>query len=492
MILGQLIEELNVKKVYGSLDKEITGVCFDSRKAAPGAIFTAVKGTVSDGSEYIDAAIQAGATAVICSNIPDNPNPDVTYITVADTAEALGEVASAYYGKPSERMIVVGVTGTNGKTTIATLLYKLFKRLGHKTGLLSTVCNMIDDEEVPSTHTTPDPVELNALMAKMVERGCSRVFMEVSSHAIDQKRIAGLWFDGAIFTNLTRDHLDYHKTMEAYLKAKKSFFDNLPATAFALTNADDRNGIVMLQNTKANKYTYSVTSMADFKCKIKEHSFEGMLLSINNIEASLGFVGKFNAYNLTAVYGAAYLLQVKPQEIMVALSALSPVSGRFQKVTSPDGKLAIVDYAHTPDALENVIDTINDIRLENPKYGRLITVVGCGGNRDKGKRPIMAKTAAQKSDNVILTSDNPRFENPSDILKDMTAGLDEALMKKVLVIENREQAIKTARTIASANDIVLIAGKGHETYQDIQGVKHHFDDREIWGTGDVLMNTKCE
>lgn len=480
MILGQLIEELNVKKVYGSLDKEITGVCFDSRKAAPGAIFTAVKGTVSDGGEYIDAAIQAGATAVICSNFPDNPNPDVTYIMVADTAEALGEVASAYYGKPSERMIVVGVTGTNGKTTIATLLYKLFKRLGHKTGLLSTVCNMIDDEEVPSTHTTPDPVELNALMAKMVERGCSRVFMEVSSHAIDQKRIAGLWFDGAIFTNLTRDHLDYHKTMEAYLKAKKSFFDNLPATAFALTNADDRNGMVMLQNTKANKYTYSVTSMADFKCKIKEHSFEGMLLSINNIEASLGFVGKFNAYNLTAVYGAAYLLQVKPQEIMVALSALSPVSGRFQKVTSSDGKLAIVDYAHTPDALENVIDTINDIRLENPKYGRLITVVGCGGNRDKGKRPIMAKTAAQKSDNVILTSDNPRFENPSDILKDMTAGLDEALMKKVLVIENREQAIKTARTIASANDIVLIAGKGHETYQDIQGVKHHFDDREQW------------
>ncbi|MBQ2065036.1 MAG: UDP-N-acetylmuramoyl-L-alanyl-D-glutamate--2,6-diaminopimelate ligase [Paludibacteraceae bacterium] len=483
MILAQLIEELDVKKVCGTLDKEISGVCFDSRKAAPGALFTAVKGTVSDGSEYIDAAIKAGASAVICSAMPATLNPDVTYITVADTSEALGEVASAYYGHPSERMIVVGVTGTNGKTTIATLLYKLFKKLGHKTGLLSTVCNMIDDEEVPSTHTTPDPVELNSLMAKMVERGCSRVFMEVSSHAIDQKRIAGLWFDGAIFTNLTRDHLDYHKTMEAYLKAKKSFFDNLPATAFALTNIDDRNGMVMLQNTKANKYTYSVTSLADFKCKIKEHSFEGMLLSINNIEASLGFVGRFNASNLTAVYGAAYLLQVKPQEIMVALSALSPVSGRFQKVVSADGKLAIVDYAHTPDALDNVIDTINDIRLENPKYGRLITVVGCGGNRDKGKRPVMAKIAAQKSDNVILTSDNPRFENPSDILSDMTAGLDEKLMKKVIVIENREQAIKTARTMAAANDIVLIAGKGHETYQDVQGVKHHFDDREIWGTG---------
>lgn len=482
MTLEQLIEELDVKKVLGPLDKEITSVCFDSRKSASGALFTAVKGTVSDGNEYIDAAIKAGATAVICSTLPATLNPDVTYITVEDTSAALGEVASAYYGKPSERMIVVGVTGTNGKTTIATLLYKLFKKLGHKTGLLSTVCNMIDDEEVPSTHTTPDPVELNSLMARMVERGCSRVFMEVSSHAIDQNRIAGIWFDGGIFTNLTRDHLDYHKTMDEYLKAKKRFFDNMPPTAFALTNIDDRNGMVMLQNTKANKYTYSVSGIADFRCKIKEHSFEGMLLSINNIEASLSFVGRFNASNLTAVYGAAYLLQVKPQEIMVALSTLEPVSGRFQKVTSADGKLAIVDYAHTPDALENVMDTINDIRLSNPKYGRLITVVGCGGNRDKGKRPVMARIAAQKSDNAILTSDNPRMENPSDILKDMTDGLDEGLMKKVLVIENRAQAIKTARTMASAKDIVLIAGKGHETYQDVQGVKHHFDDREIWGT----------
>lgn len=480
MTLGQLIEEINIKKVYGPLDREITGVCFDSRKVTSGALFIAIKGSVTDGNEYIDAAISSGASAIICSVPPDYINPDVTYITVADTSDALGEVASAYYGHPSERMIVVGVTGTNGKTTIATLLYKLFKRLGHKTGLLSTVCNMIDDEEVPSTHTTPDPVELNSLMAKMVERGCSRVFMEVSSHAIDQKRIAGLWFDGAIFTNLTRDHLDYHKTMDAYLRVKKSFFDNLPATAFALTNIDDRNGMVMLQNTKANKYTYSVTSLADFKCKIKELSFEGMLLSINNIEASLGFVGRFNAANLTAVYGAAYLLQVKPQEIMVALSTLSPVSGRFQKEISADGKLAIVDYAHTPDALDNVIDTINDIRLSSPKYGKLITIVGCGGNRDKGKRPLMAKIAAQKSDHVILTSDNPRFENPAEIIKDMTSGLDAMLLRKTLIIENREQAIKTARTMASNKDIVLIAGKGHETYQDIQGVKHHFDDREQW------------
>lgn len=480
MILSDLIEDVEVKEVYGALDREISSVCLDSRKVVKGSLFVAVKGTVTDGSEYIEAAIKSGASAIVSASIPESKTADVTYIAVADASVAIGEIASAFYGHPSERMIVVGVTGTNGKTTIATLLYRIFKRLGNKTGLLSTVCNMVDDEEIPSTHTTPDPVEMNELMAKMVERGCSRVFMEVSSHAIEQNRIAGIWFDGAIFTNLTRDHLDYHKTMEAYLKAKKKFFDNLPSTAFALTNSDDRNGMVMLQNTKANKYTYGISSSADFKCKILEHTFDGMNLKINNIEAYLNFVGRFNASNLTAVFGAAYLLQVKPHDIMVALSSLSPVSGRFQKITSPEGKLAIVDYAHTPDALENVIKAINDIRFSNPQYGKLITVVGCGGNRDKGKRPVMAKIAAQGSDTVILTSDNPRFEEAADIIKDMQEGLDDKLMKKVIVIENRAQAIKVAHTMATERDITLIAGKGHETYQEIKGVKHHFNDCEEW------------
>jgi len=478
MRLSELIEDIDVIKVTGDTEIEVTDVCFDSRKAVKGSLFIAVQGTNVDGNEYISKAIDKGALSVICTTMPKEVKKEVTYLLVSDSSIALGEVASAYYGRPSDRLILVGVTGTNGKTTIATLLYKLFKKQGYKTGLLSTVCNMVDDEEVPSTHTTPDPLELNSLLKRMVEAGCSRVFMEVSSHSIQQNRIAGLWFDGGIFTNLTRDHLDYHKTMDAYLKAKKRFFDNLPATAFALTNLDDKNGKVMLQNTKANKYTYSTTTLADFKCNIKELSFEGMDLKINNIEASLGFVGKFNAANLTAVYGAAYLLGVKPQEIMRLLSSLQPVTGRFQKVKSKDGKSAIIDYAHTPDALENVIDTINDIRSSNPLYGKLITVAGCGGNRDKGKRPQMAKIAVKGSDTVILTSDNPRDENPTDILNDMLNGLTDEEKKSVLVIENRSQAIKTARRLASDKDIILIAGKGHETYQEICGVKHHFSDIE--------------
>ncbi|MCQ2351236.1 MAG: UDP-N-acetylmuramoyl-L-alanyl-D-glutamate--2,6-diaminopimelate ligase [Paludibacteraceae bacterium] len=478
MRLSELIEDIEVLKIIGSTDIDIKEVCFDSRKAVPGALFIAVKGTNVDGNEYIGKSIENGAVAIICNTLPQELDKNVTYITVKDSSIALGEVASAYYGRPSDKMILVGVTGTNGKTTIATLLYKLFKKRGYKTGLLSTVCNMVDDEEFPSTHTTPDPIELNCLMAKMAERGCSRVFMEVSSHAIDQNRIAGLRFDGGIFTNLTRDHLDYHKTMDGYLKAKKKFFDNLPSTAFALTNLDDKNGKVMLQNTKANKYTYSTTTLADFKCNIIELGFEGMQLKINNIEAFLNFTGRFNAANLTAVFGAAYLLQVKPQDILITLSALAPVTGRFQKVSSADGKNAIIDYAHTPDALENVINTINEIRLGNKRYGNLITVVGCGGNRDKGKRPQMAGIAVKGSDTVILTSDNPRNENPADILNDMIAGVDKKEMDKVLVIENRAQAIKTARKMAATNDIILIAGKGHETYQEINGVKHHFNDAE--------------
>ncbi|MCQ2369663.1 MAG: UDP-N-acetylmuramoyl-L-alanyl-D-glutamate--2,6-diaminopimelate ligase [Paludibacteraceae bacterium] len=478
MYLRELLEDIDVVKHLGTFEKEVSSVCFDSRKAEPNSLFVAVSGVSTDGHMFIDTAIANGATAIICNTIPSVTKENVTYIQVKDSSISLGEVASAYYGRPSDKMILVGVTGTNGKTTIATVLYKLFKKLGYKTGLISTVCNMVDDDEFPSTHTTPDPIELNSLMAKMVERGCSRVFMEVSSHAIDQNRIAGLRFDGGIFTNLTRDHLDYHKTMDGYLKAKKKFFDNLPDTAFALTNLDDRNGNVMLQNTKANKYTYSTTTLADFKCNIIELRFDGMLLKINNIEAYLSFVGRFNAANLTAVFGAAYLLQVKPQEILVALSTLSPVTGRFQKVKSDDGKCAIIDYAHTPDALENVINTINDIRLGNKQYGNLITVVGCGGNRDKGKRPQMAKIAVRGSDTVILTSDNPRNENPGDILRDMMEGVDKKDSDKILVIENRSQAIKAARKLATDKDIILIAGKGHETYQEINGVKHHFNDAE--------------
>lgn len=478
MRLTELIEDIDIVRIWGDLDIEITDVCFDSRKVKAGSLFIAVKGTNVDGHNFIEKSIHDGAKAVICNDVPDKPAIGVTYIVVKDSSIALGEVASAFYGRPSDHLILVGVTGTNGKTTIATLLYKLFKFRGYKTGLLSTVCNFVDDEEYSSTHTTPDPLELNELLAKMVKKGCSRVFMEVSSHSIDQNRIAGLRFDGGIFTNLTRDHLDYHKTMDAYLAAKKKFFDNLPPSAFALTNLDDRNGKVMLQNTKANKYTYSTTTLADFKCKIEELSFEGMDLKINNIEASLGFVGKFNAANLTAVFGAAYLLGVKPPEIMLALSALKPVDGRFQRITSPDGKVAIVDYAHTPDALENVINTINEIRISNKRYGKLITVAGCGGDRDKGKRPQMAKIAVKGSDTVILTSDNPRTEDPMEILNDMLAGVTENERGKVLVIENRSSAIKTARTLASVNDIILIAGKGHETYQEINGVKHHFNDVE--------------
>lgn len=480
MTVVELIEYVEGCQILGNPEVEVKDVCSDSRKVSNGSMFVAVKGTSVDGNLYIGKAIENGATSVVCSKKPESIKEGVTYVITENTSEALGEIASAYYGRPSDKMMMVGVTGTNGKTTIATLLYKLFKRQGQKVGLISTVCNMIDDEEVPSTHTTPDPLELNSLLSRMSKKGCLKVFMEVSSHAIDQNRIAGLWFDGAIFTNLTRDHLDYHKTMDAYLKAKKSFFDNLPNTAFALTNLDDKNGMVMLQNTKANKYTYSTTTLADFKCNIKELSLDGMDLKINNLEASLGFVGKFNASNLTAVYGAAYLLGAKPQDIMVTLSALQPVTGRFQKVKSEDGKMAIVDYAHTPDALENVIDTINDIRINNPLYGKLITVVGCGGNRDKGKRPLMAKIAVKGSDTVILTSDNPRDEDPSAIINDMTEGLSDEGMKKVLVIENREQAIKTARQLACTKDVILIAGKGHETYQEIKGVKNHFSDQEVF------------
>ncbi|MDR2499038.1 MAG: UDP-N-acetylmuramoyl-L-alanyl-D-glutamate--2,6-diaminopimelate ligase [Tannerellaceae bacterium] len=453
---------------------EIKRVSSDSRTIEEGSLFVAVKGTASDGHIYIDSAIRKGAVAVVCERIP-NEMPEVPCIVVADSADALGKIMSAWYDNPSSKLRLVGVTGTNGKTTTATLLYEMFRRMGFRAGLLSTVCNYIDGQVVPATHTTPDAIELQDLLAKMVDAGCQYAFMEVSSHAVDQKRISGLSFDGGIFTNLTRDHLDYHLTVDNYLAAKKAFFDNLPPTAFALTNADDKNGPVMLQNTKAIKLTYSLHKPADFKGKIIESHLDGMEMDVNGKNVSVAFVGKFNAYNLLAVYGAAVALGSDPEEALIALSAMRSVAGRFETIRSPRGCTFIVDYAHTPDALANVLKSIREVVGNR---GRIITVVGAGGNRDKGKRPLMAKEAISVSDQLILTSDNPRFEEPEDIIADMYAGLDNEERKLTLCISNRSEAIKTAYSIADSSDVILIAGKGHEDYQEIKGVKHHFDDRE--------------
>ena len=454
----------------------INKIVFDSRQVEQGDLFVAVNGTTTDGHAYIDTAIELGAIAVVCHEFPKVINSEVTYILVTDSEAILGEIASNYYGNPSSQLKLVGVTGTNGKTTVATLLYELFMSLGYKCGLLSTVCNYVDMHKVEATHTTPDAIQLNALLSDMVEAGCSYAFMEVSSHAVSQKRIAGLSFAGAIFTNLTRDHLDYHGTFDNYIYAKKAFFDLLPKDAFALTNSDDKNGMVMLQNCSAKKYTYSLRSMADFKTRILENSFHGMLLTMNDREISVPFIGRFNAYNLTAVFGAGVLLGVDADEVLQHISGLQAVSGRFETIASPEGYIAIVDYAHTPDALTNVINTINDIR---EGAGELITVVGCGGNRDKGKRPIMAKEAVSGSNRVILTSDNPRNEDPQEILNDMLQGVDAASRRKVLVIADRKEAIRTACTLAQRGDVILVAGKGHENYQIINGVKNHFDDHEV-------------
>jgi len=475
MLLKELLLDIKVLTSVGNQELEITGIEFDSRKISPGSLFVATRGTTVDGHDFIAAAIEKGAVAVVCEQMPELTAGEVTYIQVANSAEALGCLASSWFGYPSSKLTLVGVTGTNGKTTIATLLYQLFRALGNKTGLLSTVCNYIDEVEVEATHTTPDALSLNALLHQMAEAGCRYAFMEVSSHSVEQGRIAGLKFDGGVFTNLTRDHIDYHLTFENYLKAKKKFFDQLPEDSFALTNADDKNGMVMLQNTRAKKCTYSLRGMADFKTKILEHSFEGMLLDINEKEVNVSFIGKFNASNLTAVYGAAVLLGADEMETLRIISSLKSVSGRFETLHAPSGFTAIVDYAHTPDALNNVISTINQILQGN---GRLITVVGCGGNRDKGKRPMMAREAVDGSWKAILTSDNPRFEDPQEILKDMTDGLDAVQRTKALTIVDRREAIKTACALAKPGDVVLIAGKGHENYQIIQGVKYHFDDRE--------------
>lgn len=475
MILTDILQNVILQKVVGNTEIQVNNIQFDSRKVEAGNVFVATRGTASDGHQFIPMAIEKGAVAVVCEEIPEEINPAVAYVKVESSSDALGKMASAWYGFPSSKMILVGVTGTNGKTTIATLLYQLFLQLGHKSGLLSTVCNYVNDVAVEATHTTPDPIELNELLAQMVDAGCEYAFMEVSSHAVDQRRIAGLEFDGAIFTNITRDHIDYHLTFENYLKAKKRFFDDLSVEAFALTNADDKNGLVMLQNSKAKKYTYSLRGMADFKTRILEHGFEGMLLDMNDKEVNVSFIGKFNASNLSAVFGAAVLLGQDELEVLRIISSLHSVSGRFETLHAPAGYTVIVDYAHTPDALVNVISTINNILQGN---GRLITVVGCGGNRDKGKRPMMAREAVADSWKAILTSDNPRFEEPQDILNDMIAGLDPVQKAKSLTIVDRREAIKTACSLAQSGDVVLIAGKGHEDYQIIQGVKHHFDDRE--------------
>lgn len=476
MELNSLMNVLQVQSLKGTDNLDIKGIAADSRKVTEGFLFVAVKGTATDGHDFIPVAIGNGAIAVVCEMLPDITVGNVTYIVVPDSAEALGKLASAWYEFPSDNLIVVGVTGTNGKTTIATLLYDMFRKMGHKVGLLSTVCNYIDGEAVPATHTTPDALTLHELMARMVDAGCEYMFMEVSSHSVDQKRISGISFDGGIFTNLTRDHLDYHLTVENYLKAKKQFFDNLPATAFALTNADDKSGLVMLQNTSATKLTYSLRTLADVKGRILESHFEGTLLTINDKEVMVHFVGRFNAYNLLAVYGAAVALGKEPEEVLVVLSTLHSVSGRFETIQSPLGYTAIVDYAHTPDALTNVLNGILEV-LDS--RGRILTVVGAGGNRDKGKRPLMAKEAAKLSDQVILTSDNPRFEEPEDIIQDMVAGLNKEELQRTICITDRSQAIKTAALLAKKGDVILIAGKGHEDYQDVKGVKHHFDDREI-------------
>ena len=476
MKLQELLKNIKPSVIEGNTDIEISGVNIDSRKIREGHLFVAMRGTQVDGHKFIDKALKSGAKAVLCEEFPQDKKDGICYILVDSTEDAVGKVATLFYGDPSKHLKLVGVTGTNGKTTIATLLYNMFRKFGYKVGLLSTVCNYIDDRAVPADHTTPDPIELNELLSEMVKAGCEYAFMECSSHAIHQKRIGGLRFIGGIFTNLTRDHLDYHKTFENYRNAKKAFFDGLPKTAFAITNADDRNGMVMVQNTKATIKTYSTCQMADFRARIIEMHFAGMYLDIDGHEVGVQFIGKFNVSNLLAVYAAARMLGKQPEEILVAMSTLHSVSSRLEPIQSPDGYTAIVDYAHTPDALENVLNAIHEVL--NGK-GKVITVCGAGGNRDKGKRPLMAQEAVRQSDRVIITSDNPRFEESQDIINDMVAGLNKDEMKKVITITDRKEAIKTACMMAQKGDVILVAGKGHENYQEIKGVKHHFDDKEV-------------
>ena len=477
MKIQDLIQGLRVEEVAGATDKELSAITADSRQAREGGLFVAVRGVTVDGHSFIPSLKGKGLAAMVVEEIPAEREESVTYIRVADSAEALGEIASRWYGNPSGKLRLVGVTGTNGKTTTATLIYEMARLMGYKAGLISTVANYIDTLREPAKQTTPDAITINALLARMVEAGCEYAAMEVSSHAADQKRIAGLTFAGGVFTNLTRDHLDYHKTVANYLNAKKKFFDGLPAGAFALTNADDKVGEVMLQNTKADRKGYSLRQLADFRGRVVESRLDGTLLSLNDRQVETRFTGRFNAYNLTAVYGACVLLGWNPEEVLVNISRLVPVAGRFQAFHSPKGVTAIVDYAHTPDAVVNVLQAIREVVGTS---GRVFTVVGAGGNRDSGKRPIMAKEAALRSDRLFLTSDNPRFEQPEAILRDMEAGLDTPeLREKSLSVTDRREAIRAAAAMASPGDVILIAGKGHEDYQEIRGVKHHFDDAEV-------------
>lgn len=475
MKLGKILNGIEVVSIKGDLKREIISVVFDSRKVEKNCLFVAVPGTKADGHDFIPAAIEAGAAAIICEKIPAGDNSSTTILKVENSSKALGITASNFYGNPSSSLKLVGITGTNGKTTIATLLYRTFRRLGYKCGLFSTVCNYIEEKELPATHTTPDPVQLNLIMREMADSGCDYAFMEVSSHSVDQNRISGLEFAGGIFTNLTHDHLDYHKTFDNYLAAKKRFFDSLKPEAFALVNSDDRNGKVMLQNCRAKKFMFSTKGMADFRASVIEQRFEGMGLRIDGTEVWTRFIGDFNASNLLAVYAASVLLDAPKGEVLTILSDLHSVAGRLETVRTTGSITGIVDYAHTPDALLNVIDTINKIR----QGGRqLITVVGAGGDRDTTKRPKMAFISASGSTRVILTSDNPRSEDPEKILDDMEAGITPDLKSKVLRITDRREAIRAAIMMASDGDVILVAGKGHETYQEIKGVKYHFDDRE--------------
>jgi UDP-N-acetylmuramoyl-L-alanyl-D-glutamate--2,6-diaminopimelate ligase len=474
--LTEILVNCYTIEIFGATDIPIANISYNSKDVSKGSLFIAVKGSRTDGHHFIDGAISSGALAVVCENFPESKLNNITYIKVDDCNLALGILAANFYDNPSEELKLVGVTGTNGKTTVATLLYELFTKLGYKTGLFSTVCNKICGTVMPATHTTPDPVMLNSLLRRMADEGCSFVFMEVSSHAIDQKRIAGLTYSGGVFTNLTHDHLDYHLTFDNYLKAKKTFFDNLKPDSFALTNVDDRNGLVMIQNTKARKHTYSLQTIADFKCKVIENQFSGLQLNIDGIDAWFKLVGNFNAYNILAIYGTAVLLEQDRTEVLSVLSDINAVEGRFDYIRNEENITAIVDYAHTPDALKNILSTVNSIRTGEEK---LITVFGAGGDRDRTKRPEMAKIACELSDKVIVTSDNPRTEEPEDIILDILKGVDIIYKRKVLTIENRSEAIKTACSLAAKNDIIVVAGKGHEKYQEINGVKHPFDDKEI-------------
>ncbi|OEK03475.1 UDP-N-acetylmuramoyl-L-alanyl-D-glutamate--2,6-diaminopimelate ligase [Roseivirga sp. 4D4] len=474
--LKDILYKVSLQSVAGNMETEVTQLAFDSRKVDVGSVFIAVSGTQVDGHDFIDKAIDQGAVAIVCEQLLQTTIDDIALIQVADSAEALGVMASNFYGNPSEKLKLVGITGTNGKTTCATLLYQLFRGLGYNTGLLSTVENKINDEVIPATHTTPDAITLNKMLANMVVKGCTHCFMESSSHAIVQRRIAGLQYEGAVFTNLSHEHLDYHKTFDEYIKAKKLLFDGLSSSAFSLVNADDKRGMVMLQNTKASKHKYAIKSLADYKARILSNTLEGLELDINGQNVWFKLIGDFNAYNLLAVLGTAILLGEDESEVLQELSNLNPAPGRFEQVITETGITALVDYAHTPDALENVLLTIKAFRTGNEK---VITVVGCGGNRDTVKRPIMAKIACDLSDKVVLTSDNPRFEEPMAIIKDMQEGVTPSNYRKTLVIEDRKEAIKTAAALAEPKDIILVAGKGHETYQEVKGERSDFDDREI-------------